>query len=118
MRPLSAPRRDTTHYFAHHLEASVQQFLGSLVVNGLRTVIHHGIITHQLEVRLQQRKQPIYNNKRPATQLQIENRCKYFNTNICLIEANKYPPFENTINVMNVTIMYSTHIPFPQVIST
>lgn len=94
MTPLSSPCRDTTHYFAHHLEASVQQFLGSLVVNGLWTVIHHGIITHQLEVRLQQRKQPLYNNKLSVTHLQIQNSYKYFNTNICFIEANKYPPLK------------------------
>lgn len=44
------------HYFAHHLEACVEQFLGSLVVDSLWTVVHHGIVTHQFEVGLEEEK--------------------------------------------------------------
>ena len=39
-------------YLAHHLEACVEQLLGSFVVDGLWSIVHHGVVTHQLKVSL------------------------------------------------------------------
>lgn len=43
-------------YFAHHFEARVKKLLSSFVVDRFGSVIHHGVVTHQLEVCLNIRK--------------------------------------------------------------
>lgn len=39
-------------YLAHHLESSVQQFLGSLVINRFWSVVNHGVVAHQFKISL------------------------------------------------------------------
>lgn len=46
-------------YFAHHLEAGVQDLLGQLVVHSVRPVVCHRVVTHQLEICLK-RKETIH----------------------------------------------------------
>lgn len=43
-------------YFAHHFEACVKKLLSSFIVDCLGSVIHHCVVTHQLEVGLNIRK--------------------------------------------------------------
>ncbi len=45
-----------SHYLAHHLESCMEQFFGSLVIDSLWSVVHHGIVTHQFKVRLRAKK--------------------------------------------------------------
>lgn len=42
-------------YLAHHLESSVQQFLGSLVINRFWSVVNHGVVAHQFKISLKKK---------------------------------------------------------------
>lgn len=48
--------KEAACYFAHHLEACVKELLRSFIIDGLGSVVHHGVVTHQLEVGLNIRK--------------------------------------------------------------
>lgn len=48
-------------YLAHHLESSVQQFLGSLVINRFWSVVNHGVVTHQFKISLKKKKNILTN---------------------------------------------------------
>lgn len=51
-RKRRSEHKEPVCYFAHHLEACVKKLLSSFIVDCLGSVIHHGVVTHQLEIGL------------------------------------------------------------------
>ena len=71
----------------------MEQFLGSLVIHRFWSVVHHGIVTHQFEVRLKIRKYSKRYEGKPFTQT-----FKYHHhSNSLCIEKYRHLEFCNSV---------------------